>query len=158
MMANDMEKVIGGIWLGYWLWRLACIDRQLGVLPNRWVLLLAVSAVYPLGCGLVDFAAAVQGSVCGGGALWFLRCLSRSGIGWGDVKLTAAMGLWLGWQAMAVALGVAFFLGGIVAGILVLRAAYRPSDKLPFGPFLAMGFFGAYWFGVACWRWYWSLC
>lgn len=57
-------------------------------------------------------------------------------MGFGDVKLMAAIGAFLGWQAVLVALVVSVFAGAIIGLILM---AMKKGNKLPFGPYLAIG-------------------
>ncbi|MDY2684601.1 MAG: A24 family peptidase [Selenomonadaceae bacterium] len=118
--------------LGIWL---SAMDIRQGILPNRLVLALGCSAVLlaPLrGMGSWD---AGCGFLVGGGLLWLLRAVS-GGMGGGDVKLGAALGLWLGGEGTLLMLFLAFLFGGIAAaGILLLhRGGWKSS--LAFGPFL----------------------
>ena len=147
----------GSILYGVCLICLSYADIRWGILPDRLVVLLAAAAVLPWLGGQASGWEALLGSCCGGGFLWLLRWLSRGGIGWGDIKLAGAAGLWLGWQAMLVALSTAFLFGGLWACVLVWQRQQQWSDRLPFGPFLAGGFLFAYGAGMDCWQWYWSL-
>ena len=69
--------------------------------------------------------------------LLLIAVASRGGMGGGDIKLSLAIGLALGWQLGLVALVVAFASGGILATVLMLRGAR--GKALPFVPFLAVG-------------------
>ncbi|MGQ0548858.1 MAG: prepilin peptidase [Armatimonadota bacterium] len=81
--------------------------------------------------------------------------LSRGGMGGGDVKLAALMGVFLGWPSIAVALFLAFLAGGVV-GLLLLALRLRGrKDAIPFGPALAAGAVAALFWGDAIARWYW---
>lgn len=148
---------LGGVVFGVCLAGLAYADIRWGLLPDRLVALLAATAVIPWLGGQGSGMEALGGSGCGACLLWLLRWLSRGGLGWGDVKLAGAAGLWLGWQSMLVALGMAFLTGGLWACVLVWQGRQGWSDTLPFGPFLAGGFLFAYEVGAECWQWYWSL-
>lgn len=147
-------QLFGGIWLAGWLFLLARADLRCGLLYNRYVLVLAVSAVYPLANGLVALTDALLGSTLGSGFLLLLRLLSRGGVGWGDIKLLAAVGLWIGWQAMILTLWLAFVLGGMTALALVVRSGACLHTRMPFGPFLAIGSLLGYFCGSLCWQWY----
>lgn len=61
------------------------------------------------------------------------------GIGFGDVKLAAATGLLMGWPDIALALILAFIIGGIIGGLLMLLRRKSGRDAVPFGPFIAAG-------------------
>ncbi len=88
--------------------------------------------------------AALLGALAGYLSLWllyhaFLYSTGREGLGYGDFKLAAALGAWLGWEALPLCLG-----GAALASLLaILVHAWRQGylDKnapLPFGPFLAL--------------------
>ena len=84
-----------------------------------------------------------------------LRLMSRGGLGLGDIKLMASVGLWIGWQAMIPALWLAFILGGMAAVVLwVVKARVNAATRMPFGPFLAVGSLFGYFCGSAGWQWY----
>jgi leader peptidase (prepilin peptidase)/N-methyltransferase len=71
-----------------------------------------------------------------------LSCLtwaSHGGIGQGDIKLSLALGLFLGWPFSLVALILAFFFGASVGIVLLLARLKRRNDIVAFGPFLALG-------------------
>ncbi|KQZ25309.1 prepilin peptidase [Microbacterium sp. Root553] len=128
--------------------RLVVIDIRSHRLPDRIVLpTLAVLVV------LVAVDAAVAGesgttvrSLLGmlilGGFYAVLRALSRQGIGGGDVKLAAVIGLtlaWHGWQALAVGAASAFVIGALYAiGLMVLRRA-DGATRIAFGPWMILG-------------------
>lgn len=81
--------------------------------------------------------------------------LSRGGMGGGDVKLAALIGVFLGWPNAVVALFLAFLAGGTV-GLLLLALRLRGrKDAIPFGPALAAGALAALFWGEAIARWYW---
>lgn len=77
-----------------------------------------------------------------GGFYALLRLISREGMGGGDVKLAAVIGLvlgWHGWQALAVGAASAFVLGALHAIVLMsLRRADR-STRIAFGPWMIIG-------------------
>ncbi len=86
-------------------------------------------------------------------ALGYERYRHTQGLGMGDIKLLAVMGLYLGLFAL-----MALFLGtllGAAWGLLAARAR-RTSlrQAMPFGPFLALGSFATVLFGPAVWNWY----
>ncbi len=61
------------------------------------------------------------------------------GLGWGDVKMAALIGLATGLPLVLVAMTIAFISGGLVAGGLLLLHLKRRKDAMPFGPFLSLG-------------------
>lgn len=86
--------------------------------------------------------------------------LSRFGMGGGDVKLAALLGLylgWLGWSSVAVGLFSGFMLGGAFAVALVIARRAGRKSRVPYGPFLLAGAFVAVFAGAPIWHWYASL-
>jgi leader peptidase (prepilin peptidase)/N-methyltransferase len=78
-----------------------------------------------------------------GGAIGFvvfllIALVSRGGMGWGDVKLAALIGLATGFPLVAVAIIMAAILGGIVAVVLLATRRRGRREMIPFGPFLAV--------------------
>lgn len=87
-----------------------------------------------------------------GGALLFtllflIALASRGGMGGGDIKLALGIGFALGWDLGLVSLGIAFITGGILAVFMLLSG--KRQKAVPFGPFLALGAWGAMFFGGA---------
>jgi len=78
-----------------------------------------------------------------GGAVGFVIFLlialaSRGGMGWGDVKLAALIGLATGFPLVFLAIIMGAILGGIVAVALVIAKKRKRRQTIPFGPFLAL--------------------
>jgi len=71
------------------------------------------------------------------------------GMGFGDVKLAAVTGFVLGWPDVALALILSFIAGGAWGAILFFSKKKTMKDRLPFGPFLVLGFLLALFFGHA---------
>jgi leader peptidase (prepilin peptidase)/N-methyltransferase len=88
------------------------------------------------------------------GVLWFVY---PAGMGFGDVKFSGVLGLYLGWISWgAVALGgfLGFLLGGVVgAALLVAKRATRKTG-IPFGPFMILGAVLAILWGQPVVDWY----
>lgn len=127
---------------------LSVIDLDLFLLPKRLVypllgataVLLAIAAIAH-GDGSM-LGRAVLGSAGAWGALLVLHLISPGGMGFGDVRLAALIGLDLGWiGASEVVFGLfAGFIFAAVIGLALLATRRRGrSDAVPFGPFLAAG-------------------
>lgn len=89
-----------------------------------------------------------------GAALFFLLLvlLTRwQGMGLGDVKLAGLMGLILGFPKIIVALYLAFLTGALVGVILILTKRKRWKSEIPFGPFLVLATFIAFFWGEKIW-------
>lgn len=77
-------------------------------------------------------------ALAGGGVFFLLAVLSGGALGGGDVKLVAALGLWLGTEQLlsVVCLGMVF--GGVVAGILLLLKKKKRKSAFAYGPYFAL--------------------
>ena len=124
---------------------LAFIDWDTTLLPDALTLplLWAGLAAAALGFGL-PLASALWGAVAGYLSLWsvywlFKLTTGKEGMGFGDFKLLAALGAWLGWQAVLPVVLFASVLGAVVGIGMKLSGALREGRFVPFGPFLAGG-------------------
>ncbi|MBF8268156.1 MAG: leader peptidase (prepilin peptidase) / N-methyltransferase [Dehalococcoidia bacterium] len=89
----------------------------------------------PLGALLDAITAGIVGLV----VFLIVVLVSRGGMGLGDVKLAAVVGIWVGLRGLAVALFVAAVSGGVVALLLLAMRVKGRKDRIPFAPFLALG-------------------
>ena len=120
------------------------IDLRHRILPDRItlpgiVIGLGASAVLPPGP-----AGALAGMLLGGGLLWaisegYLRLRGREGLGFGDVKMLAMIGAFLGWQQTLLTLFLASLAGSVVGVWLLASRRGGLQSALPFGTFLAIG-------------------
>jgi leader peptidase (prepilin peptidase)/N-methyltransferase len=130
-------------------------DLERRVIPNA---ILAAGAVAGLAMilpadpsSLPERAVAALGA---GGFLWLGTLRGGDGMGMGDVKLAALMGLYLG-SAVVASLAVAFAAGAVAGLVLVLRhGAAARKRAIPFGPFLAAGGVFGLWAGDPVVEWY----
>ncbi len=133
---------------------LAVIDARTKKLPNRILYpSIVAAAVYlvvaRLFGGEVDLVDAAIGFLAYGGGLLIVALVAPRGMGMGDVKLVAFVGLVLGavaLESVAVAAGLGIAFGGVAAIVALLRGAGR-KHALPFGPFLAAGAIAAVFVG-----------
>ncbi len=94
-----------------------------------------------------------------GGAIGFVllsipALVSRGGMGWGDVKMAALIGLVTGFPLVIVAILTGIVLGGLVAGFLLLFGIKKRKDAIPFGPFLSLATIAALLWGSNIINWY----
>jgi leader peptidase (prepilin peptidase)/N-methyltransferase len=115
-------------------------DLEQRIIPNR---ILTVSALIGIGIaaaadpGSLPERAIAAGSA--GGLLLLAALVYPQGMGMGDVKLAALMGLYLG-SAVAPALLIGFLAGAVVGVVMILREGAAARKRgVPFGPFLALG-------------------
>jgi len=123
------------------------IDHQLLpdslTLPLLWLgLLLSLWGAQPGSPMAADVRSSLIGAMAGYVSLWsvyhlFRLLTGKEGMGYGDFKLFAALGAWLGWQMLFVTILIAAAVGAVVGiGLIALRG-HRRSAPIPFGPFLA---------------------
>jgi len=99
----------------------------------------------------------VNGTIGGAVGLVFLlipALISRGGMGWGDVKMAALIGLVTGFPLVLVALLLGTISGGLVAGILLLLKIKKRKDAIPFGPFLSLATIATLLWGSEILNWY----
>jgi leader peptidase (prepilin peptidase)/N-methyltransferase len=126
---------------------LALIDWDTTVLPDAltlpllWAGLVAATLGWLPALGL---STALWGAVAGYGSLWavywlFKLATGKEGMGFGDFKLLAALGAWLGWQAILPIVLMASVIGAAVGLVMKATGSLRDGRFVPFGPFLAGG-------------------
>jgi len=137
---GDLAALALGLTLCATLVIVTLTDLERRVIPNA---VLAVSAAIGLAIIVVGDPSALGeralAALAGGGVLLAVALAYPRGMGMGDVKLAALLGLFLG-RAVAPALAVAVAVGALVGLALILR--HGPGARkaaIPFGPFLALG-------------------
>ncbi|HOV79811.1 MAG TPA: prepilin peptidase [Bacillota bacterium] len=119
---------------------LSFIDLEHYMVPNGLVLTgLVAGAVFLLVCKDVDWKSAFLGAVSSTGFLFALTVISRGGVGGGDIKLAAVIGLFLGWPLGLLSVFIGCCLAGVAGIIMVLLKKMKLRDIMPFVPFLALG-------------------
>jgi leader peptidase (prepilin peptidase) / N-methyltransferase len=132
----------GALLLTWCLIALAVIDYDTQLLPDSLTLpLLWAGLLFNLVGGLAPVRAAVIGAAAGYLALWavyqvFRLLTGKEGMGYGDFKLLAALGAWLGWQGLPLVVVLASVLGALVGGVFILFFGRDHRLPIPFGPFL----------------------
>jgi leader peptidase (prepilin peptidase)/N-methyltransferase len=90
----------------------------------------------------VDLRSSLIGAMAGYVSLWsvyhlFRLLTGKEGMGYGDFKLFAALGAWLGWQMLLPIILIAAVVGAVTGIILIVTRGRERSAPIPFGPFLA---------------------
>ncbi|EXI87010.1 MAG: Pectic enzymes secretion protein OutO [Candidatus Accumulibacter regalis] len=131
---------------------LTCIDFDSQLLPDAITLpLLWAGLLFNLFGTFADLQSAVIGAVCGYLALWsvywvFKLTTGKEGMGYGDFKLLAALGAWLGWEMLPLTILLSSLLGAVVGIALIAIAKRGRSVPIPFGPYLAAaGLLALFW-------------
>jgi leader peptidase (prepilin peptidase)/N-methyltransferase len=110
----------------------------------------------------LSFADAALGALAGSGLLWFVaegyfRLRGREGMGFGDVKMMAAVGAFLGLKRTMMTVLAGSVLGSVI-GIFLIAVSKKGRDyELPFGTFLGAGALLVVFFGTPALHWYQSL-
>jgi len=126
---------------------LAAIDWDTTVLPDALTFPLLWGGLLAAGLGWLPGLNAwgsLQGAAVGYLSLWsvywlFKLTTGKEGMGYGDFKLLAALGAWLGWQSILPIVLMASLIGALVGIGMKLRSTLREGRFVPFGPFLVGG-------------------
>jgi leader peptidase (prepilin peptidase) / N-methyltransferase len=134
---------IGAILFLWAMIALTFIDADTQLLPDSITLpLLWLGLLFNLEGVYTDLESAVIGAVAGYLVLWSIYWLfklstGKEGMGFGDFKLLAAIGAWLGWKALPVVILLSSVVGAVVGVTLILLARRGREVPMPFGPYLA---------------------
>jgi Type II secretory pathway, prepilin signal peptidase PulO and related peptidases len=124
---------------------MGAIDIDTHLLPDSMTLpLLWAGIIVNFNGMFTNLHDAVLGAIFGYLVLWvvhwvFLLIRGVEGMGYGDFKLLAALGAWLGWPALPQIVLIAAVAGAVVGLLATWRGRMRFEEPLPFGPFLAAG-------------------
>ncbi len=131
-----------------------CIDLKLQIIPNRLTLTVLetgllftfLNVVMNTGTGINTITNSVLGMLAGGGIFLIITAVGgiiagKEAMGFGDVKLMAALGVILGWLNIIIVSVIAFLLAAIISiGILIIKRK-NFNDYIPFGPFIVVATF-----------------
>lgn len=129
-----------------------CIDLKLQIIPNRLTLTIFevglfftfLGVILNVNAGINLFINNILGMIVGAGIFLAITLIGgliagKEAMGFGDVKLMGAMGLFFGWIDIILISVMAFFFAAIVSiGILILRKK-KIDEYIPFGPFIVVG-------------------
>lgn len=143
-IAAPPPDALAGALFGWFLLTLALLDWLYFWLPAR--LTYSLGSVGPI-VGWIGIGAPLRDRLIGGLAgfaafetvrIGYRLLRGRDGMGAGDVRLFAAIGLWLGWRPLPPVLLLASLTGLMWCGILAISRRGRPIGKIQFGTFLAL--------------------
>ena len=123
---------------------LAIIDLDTQFLPDDLTLpLLWAGLLFNLTGTFATLADAVIGAAAGYLVLWLVYwgyrwVTGKEGMGYGDFKLLAALGAWLGWTMLPLIVLLSSALGALVGVMMILLRGHQRDKPIPFGPFLAL--------------------
>jgi len=140
----------GSGWMGlatlffaYMLIAMTFIDADTQLLPDDLTLpLLWAGLLLNINGTFVPLQDAVIGAAAGYLALWaiywlFKLATGKEGMGYGDFKLLAALGAWLGWATLPTIILLSSVVGAVVGICLMVFAKRERNNPIPFGPYLA---------------------
>ena len=136
-------ELAGALLLSWALIALAFIDLDTQLLPDDITLpLLWMGLLFAVAGGFVPLQSAVIGAIAGYLALWlvfwaFKLATGKEGLGYGDFKLLAALGAWLGWSALPQIILLSSVVGAVTGIALIVLRRQQRGAAMPFGPFLA---------------------
>jgi leader peptidase (prepilin peptidase)/N-methyltransferase len=135
---------LAGLFLTWSLITLAFIDYDKQLLPDDITLpLLWAGLILNVFAVFVPLSSAVIGAASGYVSLWlvyqiFKLVTGKEGMGFGDFKLFAALGAWLGWQSLPLIILLASLVGAVLGVAFILFFSHDKRVPIPFGPFLCV--------------------
>lgn len=132
---------------------LAFIDFDTSLLPDSITMpLIWLGLLFNISTSFAPLSRAVVGAVAGYLILWSIYWLfklvtGKEGMGYGDFKLLAAIGAWLGWELLPVTILLSSVVGTIVGISMIVLIKHDRRVPIPFGPYLAGGGLVALFFG-----------
>ena len=130
------------------------IDFDTQLLPDSITLpLVWLGLLFNISGTFTDISSAVIGAMVGYLSLWsvywlFKLATGKEGMGYGDFKLLAAIGAWLGWQVLPLVILLSSVVGAVIGiGMMIFRQHGRETP-IPFGPYLAIAGLLAFFWGA----------
>jgi leader peptidase (prepilin peptidase) / N-methyltransferase len=137
-------SLLGALFLTWALLAASMIDFDHQLLPDNITLpFLWLGLLFNLFGVYTDIESSVIGAMAGYLSLWtvyklFKWTTGKEGMGYGDFKLLAMLGAWLGWQALPVIILLSSLVGAIIGILLILLRGHDRNIPIPFGPYIAM--------------------
>ncbi|MCZ6565293.1 MAG: A24 family peptidase [Gammaproteobacteria bacterium] len=135
---------LGAVALTWYLIALSGIDIKTQLLPDNMTLpLLWLGIILNIFSTYTDLTSSILGAIFGYLALWlvfhlFKLVTGKEGMGYGDFKLLAALGAWLGWQSLPLIILLSSAVGAIIGLTMIATKLQERSAPIPFGPYLAV--------------------
>ena len=134
---------------------IAYIDKDTMEIPDSLNIAIAVCGVLAIFIGPdIGLKSHLIGLAAAAVPLFIIAFLIEGAFGFGDVKLMAAAGLFLGWQNCLVALFIGIVIGGVYGSVLLITKKKGRKDHFAFGPSLCIGIAAAMFFGGDITGWY----
>ena len=142
-------EAVAGVVFTWALIALSMIDADHQLLPDSitlpllWIgLLLSLFTVHSASTLFVEPATAIVGAAAGYLVLWsvyhlFRLLTGKEGMGYGDFKLLAAIGAWLGWEVLPMVVFLSALVGAVIGIAQILLGGRTREQPIPYGPYLA---------------------
>jgi leader peptidase (prepilin peptidase)/N-methyltransferase len=146
--------LVGALTFLWSLVALAFIDLDTTLLPDTLTLpLLWLGLLFNLFGAFTTLQSAVTGAMAGYLSLWlvywvFKLVTGKEGMGFGDFKLLAAIGAWLGWEILPVTILLSSLVGALAGLLMIALVSHDRRIPIPFGPYLVGGGIVALLFGA----------
>ena len=137
-------KSLGAVVFTWYLISMSGIYIKTQLLPDNMTLpLLWLGVILNIFATYTDLTSSVLGAIFGYLSLWFVfhvfkLITGKEGMGYGDFKLLAALGAWLGWQSLPLIILLSSALGAIIGITMIVTKLQERSTPIPFGPYLAV--------------------
>ncbi|MEX1668438.1 A24 family peptidase [Zhongshania guokunii] len=152
LMFGFTPYAFGAILFSWILLILTVIDIDHQLLPDQLTLpLIWLGLLFNSVTGSIPLHDAVWGAMAGYLSLWsvfwlFKLLTGKEGMGYGDFKLLAALGAWLGWQYLPLIILLSSVVGAVFGGAVMMLRRSDSSTPMPFGPYLAgAGWIALFW-------------
>lgn len=153
-------KLMAGIILVWVFISLAFIDFDKMLLPDEITIPLIwlglIFNYFGVFCSLQEaFIGAVSGYLVLWAFYWIFKLLTgKEGMGYGDFKLTSAIGGWFGWQMLPATIFISALFGAVIGISYLVIANKGKSKPIPFGPYIVLAGITVMWFGSDINAWY----
>lgn len=130
-------------------------DLAYMIIPDKILIIFAsIFIVLQFIVGDRQWLDSLLGVIIGFGLLLMIALISKGGMGGGDIKLFALLGLILGVKLVILAFFFSVIYGALIGMLLMLLGIMKKRQPIPFGPFIAAGALTAYYFGEKIVQWY----
>jgi leader peptidase (prepilin peptidase) / N-methyltransferase len=159
------SQAFAAVFLTWVLVALTCIDLDKMLLPDQMTLpLLWFGLLLSTGDVFVSSFDSIIGAAAGYLSLWslywaFKLLTGKEGMGYGDFKLLAALGAFLGWQQLPIVILLSSFVGAVIGISMIVLKGRDKGQAIPFGPYLAIAGWLTLLYGdwLASQYWNWAL-
>jgi leader peptidase (prepilin peptidase) / N-methyltransferase len=119
------------------------VDFRYQLIPDECHIVIIIIAIINLLNNINLWYSYLIGAIAGGLVFYILNILAliifkKEGMGFGDIKLMASLGLLFGFKSILVITLISFFLGAIIGGILIIINRKKFDNYMPFGPFIVI--------------------